>query len=262
MNDFLSRCHKGAIEDLTRMLGLIEVDPNDGLCSTFLLDPLLTLTVYSALQEKNIEKAKQHAFLYAVACLVGLEKFEKESVLMGGGHLSICLLSDNQEVIEKLAHSRDKFYEYNLTKDGSLDTCIQAVLLDDYDLLKRQLETNKKKFGKWFEPDLMFFEGLLKKDKKQMETAVNLLATKHHKRRNREDIFALELISVMAVGYAKLAYIKGFELELDDNPLIFKELLPVKPNKDYWLLDYMNRDEYRVLDGYYKTGSIDSNPLS
>ena len=43
---------------------------------------------------------------------------------------------------------------------------------------------------------------------------------------------AQEYISIPALGYAKLAWLKGMEIEID-HPLIPKELLPYRPLENY-----------------------------
>lgn len=55
---------------------------------------------------------------------------------------------------------------------------------------------------------------------------------KDHKKRNKYMGISQQFISIPALGYAKLAWLKGIEVEID-HPLIPKELLPYKPLEHY-----------------------------
>lgn len=77
-----------------------------------------------------------------------------------------------------------------------------------------------------------FFKGILDRDKDAIFDSITRLATKEHKRRNKNSYYMKTLISQPAMGYAKIAWINGFEVEFD-SPLISNDLLPIKPSKDY-----------------------------
>ncbi len=55
---------------------------------------------------------------------------------------------------------------------------------------------------------------------------------KDHKKRNRQMGIAAEYISTPALGYAKLAWLKGMEVDID-HPFVPKELLPFRPLDKY-----------------------------
>ena len=65
-----------------------------------------------------------------------------------------------------------------------------------------------------------------------------------HNIRNKHNILLNEFISHPALGYAKLAWLKGIEVEID-NPLVPKELLPFKPLENY-LNEYAFLDEINI----------------
>ena len=74
---------------------------------------------------------------------------------------------------------------------------------------------------------------MIEKDKSGCEVAINeLLTPKRHKQRNKYMELINEFISHPAIGYAKLAWLKGIEVELD-SPLVPNPLLPVNPNESY-----------------------------
>jgi hypothetical protein len=86
---------------------------------------------------------------------------------------------------------------------------------------------------------------MMKRDKNKIENAITLLAGKYHKKRNREYSLSNEIISIPALTYAKLAWLKGIEVEID-SPLVPKELLPFKPNNEYWEYDFMKKPEFTL----------------
>jgi hypothetical protein len=89
----------------------------------------------------------------------------------------------------------------------------------------------------------MFFEAFLEKNKEKMEEAILLMVKKYHKRRYDMPLLS-KIISIPALTYAKLAYIKGYELDID-HPLIPKELLAINPNSEYWEYDFMKEGVYK-----------------
>lgn len=80
--------------------------------------------------------------------------------------------------------------------------------------------------------DYEFYKALLASDKAKMEEVLEkLVSNKIHKKRNDNPILN-QYISLPALGYAKLAWSKGIEVEVN-SPLVPKELLPIKPNESY-----------------------------
>ena len=116
---------------------------------------------------------------------------------------------------------------------------IQHAMTGDWERLSDQVQVlkekqlPKKKDGKWLEPDVLFFEGLLKQDLSQMKEALEVLLTaKFHQKRNGIYPIRRELISIPALGYAKLAWRRGLEVEVG-SPLVPQALLPVQPLAQY-----------------------------
>ncbi|GHV38843.1 hypothetical protein FACS1894179_02850 [Bacteroidia bacterium] len=111
------------------------------------------------------------------------------------------------------------------------------ILKQDWDTLARNISIleqkviNKKK-NELFIPDYEFYKAILEKNKEEAERAIyRLLEPKNHKKRN-DDYIVNQLISMPALGYAKLAWLSGVEVEIND-PLVPKELLPLQPNEKY-----------------------------
>ena len=88
-----------------------------------------------------------------------------------------------------------------------------------------------QKLNKVLVPDRLYLEGLMDMNKGKMEEGL-LLLLKDHKKRNKHKGIAQDYIFIPALGYAKLAWLKGMEVEIE-HPLISKELLPIKPLEKY-----------------------------
>lgn len=109
------------------------------------------------------------------------------------------------------------------------------ILKQDWNTLARNVSIleqkviNKKK-NELFIPDYEFYKAVLEKNKEEAERAIyKLLDPKNHKKRNSD---WSKLISIPALGYAKLAWLSGIEVNID-NPLVTRELLPIQPNVKY-----------------------------
>lgn len=211
--------------------------------ATFLYDEAL----YNLFIEKDINKTKQSFYLSAKMSYYEQCFFKKNKSFFVTSlyHNTAMLLSDNIDLIKKYSTLTYNTYEEDL-KNGHAMPFIQAFIRDDIEYIKQRLKYHKihLKEKYWFNfTDIDFFEALLNGDKKKMEESIIILATKQHKKRN-DGIYRKDLISTPALTYAKLAYIKGYKLDID-HPLIPRELLPVKPNDEYWEYDFMKEGKYK-----------------
>lgn len=197
-------------------------------------------------QNNDICLTKQYAYLIGKSAQIDIDIFEEDTSLSLLTNVFYILLSDHLELINTFSKIKEADYSLRLSK-GSLVACVQAVIRNDFVCLKQQIEVcyskiANKKNGKWILPDLQFFEGILNNNRVHIEESLLQLATVQHKKRNEEKL-TRDLFSFPALGYAKLAWLKGIKIEID-HPLIPKELLPIKPNEDYWEYDYMKQGEF------------------
>jgi len=201
-------------------------------------------SIFSQVILNDISKVKQYSYLCGIATVLSINCFDNSEHL----HIQSCmqnnnvLLSDNLDLINEYANLKNSNY-YSNAKFSPLASCLQALIRDDFEFLEKIGIPNMEKSllikkNKIIEPDLNFFLGMMEKNEKKIKDAITILATKLHKTRNREMIFLNNFISVPALTYAKLAWLKGIEVEID-NPLIPKDLLPFKPNKEYFGLNFM-----------------------
>ena len=214
------------------------------------------LTVKSACEDigmffiakQDFESAKEYLYLYGIASLIRIKLFKMNEYSLK--LISYSLLSDNHALMKEVIKAD---HQYNMTdRCGSIINCIQAAVIDDYNELKCQLKEMrgsilKKRGKKSFFCDKQFFQGLLSNDISMVEEAIIMLATKHHKVRNKHmGVYVSEIISIPALTYAKLAWMKGMEVDIN-HPLVPKELLPIRPNSDYWEYEFMKRTEFKIF---------------
>lgn len=166
----------------------------------------------------------------------------------GRTHALVTALSDNQEAIKDYSKidyeipfrgkKKMKFSELASKGEGHIycDIIIKAMNKDldgvskDIEIIKNKCLPKKK--NQWMELDLQFFQSIINKDKDSAFKIINILATKEHKKRNKDSWIYKDLISQPALGFAKILWINGIELEFN-NKFLINELLPIKPNGNY-----------------------------
>jgi len=97
-----------------------------------------------------------------------------------------------------------------------------------------------------------FFEGLVEGNIPKMEDALTILSNRLHKRLHDESL-TRDLLSLFPMGFAKLAWLKGYEVNIESKFIVLG-LLPINPNKEYWELEFMQRDKYQCKKQSYMDG--------
>lgn len=185
--------------------------------------------------KNNINKTKLHCYICGLLDEYAINKFDSRILDYGIDHISYALLSDNKELIQRYADLSHTHY-MELVKNGQSTPmyAIQCIIKEDWKQLKWALEILDKKRlakNKTLMPDREFYEGMMNNDKQQIEKSLTQLI-KDHKKRNKNKELINEFISHPALGYAKLAWLKGIEVEVN-SPLVPKELLIVKSLDNY-----------------------------
>jgi len=196
--------------------------------------------------DANLQLTKQAC--YMCGRLVELSTLKYDANIIDGisTHFGLTLLSDNIGLIMRYADLTHSNYEMLINKGWSsaYNRAIQSILKDDILELERVLQILKVKSVKKYkcELDVLFFEALVNKDKSKCEEILQQMVTpKEHNRRNKDEIGYKEFISFPATTLAKLAWIKGINVQVDTN-LIPLALLPLEPNEKYI-------DEYDFMSG-------------
>lgn len=185
--------------------------------------------------EKDIKKAKIYFYQCGRIDEYLINKYDSRLLNSGMANISYALLSDDLGLIKRYSILSDSKFEW-MVKHGhsTLMYAVQQVIKEDWDKVQDCLEImaiKNQTLNKVLLPDRKFLEGFLSKDKQKMEAALYLLL-KDHKKRNKHMGIAQDYISIPALGYAKLAWLKGIEVDID-HPLVPKELLPYQPLEKY-----------------------------
>ncbi len=185
--------------------------------------------------EKDIGKAKEYFHRCGRIDEYLIKKYDSRLLDSGMANISYALLSDNLGLIKRYADLKHSKFDW-MVKHGhsTLMFAVQQVIKEEWDKVQYCLDIMSIKnqtLNKVLLPDRKFLEGFLSKDKQKMEAALYLLL-KDHKKRNKHMGIAQDYISIPALGYAKLAWLKGIEVDID-HPLVPKELLPYQPLEKY-----------------------------
>jgi hypothetical protein len=169
-----------------------------------------------------------------------INKYDEKILDSGIVHFTYALLSDNKDLIKRYADLKHSTYAQTIKLGNAVPMYVlQCLLKDDWnDFEQAMVIMNTKTVPKFkMELDAAFYMALAEKNKTKMEQIISeLLTPKVHKLRNNQQGVFGDFISQPALGYAKLAWIKGVEIEVN-SPLVPKELLPVAPLPEYKELD-------------------------
>jgi hypothetical protein len=187
----------------------------------------------------DIKKSKNFFYESALARTYYFEELNYDLFTM----LSVpapYLLCDSKKVIDKFCSLTDSavaqkvghiFYQMGkavqytiLNNDSALESTIDMIKL-----------RSKSGVGKNFATTIDFFEGILLKNEEKIFNGVNGIQKKLH----RHQVILKDYFAIEATGLAKLAWLKGFEIDFK-NKYIPQELLQVKPLEHYESYDFYN----------------------
>jgi hypothetical protein len=199
-------------------------------------------------KNKNWIEAKNNFNICGLLDEYCVNDFNDRFLDYGLQHTCYAVLSDNESMLQrysKLRYHQGRNAELcmnEMVAIGELPVwcnTIQFFIENNNEGIERNLniiETKtlknlpKKEDG--LRDDYAFYKALYAGDKEKMEEILEKFTSpKIHKLRNDNKILN-KYISFPAVGYAKLAWRKGIEVEVKSK-LVIKELLPVEPNEYY-----------------------------
>jgi Immunity protein 49 len=212
--------------------------------------------LYTLIEEQNLSKAKQYFYNYGLLDAYSIKQFNSGHFTYDLNSIGYAMLSDNLDFVKNNYANLTftDFYLEDITEkrvnrtmeDHVLagdDGCIfvntvQQFLLGNNSLIERNLVImervwfNKPNENSTLQYDVKFFRALYEKDVSKCEALLkDMVSPKIHQKRN-DDALLKKYISMPALGYAKLAWILGIEVEIKSK-LIPKELLPIKPLVNY-----------------------------
>lgn len=193
--------------------------------------------------QQQFERAKKHFYFYAIACEMWVKELN-HPFFAGTTYAGPALLSDNDELIKRFANLRYDVKQpgYKAMEEdiatGSYALWAHTVFMfiqDNEEMISRDLdliEQTTEMANSRFRWDFAFLKALQAKDIQAMETTLyELISPAAHLERNLYP-FQRNFISMPALTLAKLAWYKGFEVNVDSF-LIPKELLPIRPLSFY-----------------------------
>lgn len=159
-------------------------------------------------------------------------------------------MSDSVVLIQQYANLGDSRYEYSIQSGWGdvLTNSIQLIIKDDYSELERNLGIIRNKSFKIEQAHFSglcynYFVAMAERNLAKVKDAVLQILTDFEQPSDDLDLID-EFYAMPAVGFVKLAWMKGIEIEID-HPLIPKDWLPIRPIENY--------DEgYDFLRQYFK----------
>lgn len=149
--------------------------------------------------------------------------------------VSMALLSDCLPLLKQFQDLRYNGREYLHQRGGMIIYALECILNDDWEevkkienIAKELMKKNPKKFN--YVPYLTAWRGYQEGRTDLVFEAVNEMISQH----DRTNDFPLlnDLISCPALGYAKLAWLQGMEIDFN-HPLIPQAMLPYQPLEVY-----------------------------
>ena len=205
-----------------------------------------TFAMYHYFMDNDIVKTKQSFYKRGRVKVFLTEKFDNNWLDIDIVTFSHIMLCDNKELIERFStlvykNNLGRSYMEAVNKGYSTPMyIIQCLISENWAEYERVMPIFKDKFlkrNKAMSIDCIFYEAIANKDKKGAEDAINeLLVPKVHKYRNKYQIYN-DFVSYPAIGYAKLAWYKGLEVDIN-SPYVPKDLLPILPLRQEEYVDY------------------------
>ena len=203
------------------------------------------IAVYHLMINKN---SRQHFYIAALLDKLRIDYFNNRLFDFGLPYVCYPILSDNEQLIKEYSQLR---YQKGVNAELSMDemvlqgesaiwcNTIQFFMANDIKGIERNLNIIETltlpklpKNQQELKLDYEFYKALLSKDKSKCEEILEqLVSPKIHKKRNDNAILS-KYVSQPALGYAKLAWRQGLEVEVN-SPLVPKEILPIEPLDNY-----------------------------
>ncbi len=225
--------------------------------------------IFSFFLEKNIFNAKQCFYVCGLLDAFRVKTYQDRLFDYDLNSIGYAMLSDNlpfvKDVFAKLTYQGTYLEDITrnvvpitmednvLAGEGAIfNHTVQQFLLGNKALIERNLtimervyfnETNQNSTLQY---DVAFFKALYQEDSFKCRAILKEMVTpKVHQKRN-DDALLKKYISMPALGYAKLAWILGMEIDVDSK-FVPRELLPVQSLDRYEIPYEFLRQEFLNL---------------
>ncbi|THD66714.1 hypothetical protein E7Z59_13095 [Robertkochia marina] len=189
---------------------------------------------YYLFVENDLEKAKQCFFLYGKVQEYLCKSTTVSMILGMTQDNTYALLSDAKDLIYGMVNWKYAGYEKDIKK-GSLKYIIPLVAIGEDDKALALLDLFHLKHRKMGlkEENEAIIRAIISGEAEEVNRLLQIfLLPRNHKKTNGIYQLRSELFSLPALGFAKLAWLRGVEVDID-HPLIPKALLPIQPNTTY-----------------------------
>lgn len=200
----------------------------------------------------NIAAAKHYFYQCGRLDMMLVRKYNKRLLDYDLNNVCMMLLSDSASLAHDYANLR---YEKGTNAPLSMDEMVARgelpiwthslfmIIQDKWEQLGRNLDKMQRSPVRGLEPDLAFMQAMYARDKNEVEKALQqLLQPGVHASRLDPPDPAGETIFFAAAGYAKLAWMKGMEININ-SPVVPAALLPLEPLPVY-------KDQYDFVAEY------------
>jgi len=203
------------------------------------------------LHKQDVKSTKQR--IYNCGRLLDMRESERNTHMQFDmrDYVKTMILSDSQELLERFKSWKYDDYTYPNSQGKrivSMTTFIQKLLRGNSKEIQKEFElylqyehqyTEGKKLFFTLEKDLQIMKGLMEGDKDAIVDGLRwILSDRVFKMRSGP----FEFFSGAATAYLKVAWILGYEIEID-SPYIPMDLMPIQPLEKYEV-------PYFFMDGY------------
>ncbi|WP_040282381.1 Imm49 family immunity protein [Psychroserpens damuponensis] len=197
----------------------------------------ITKFLYHFYEENNIKKSKQN--LYTTQKLLEfMNKLENNKYFPTQLNKLFFLCSDSKEIIANFKNFEINSIpnlDYRIKQGHTLGFVVQQILKCDNEKALYYLDIYETNYKSHIlkEYDIEILDAIINEDKNKIEELLKIyLLAKNHNKSSEKGMLSHNLLSYEATVFAKLAWIKGIEINIE-HPLLPIELLPINPNENY-----------------------------
>ncbi|WP_281847928.1 Imm49 family immunity protein [Olleya namhaensis] len=258
----LEEAYKNSNDRQIKYLNAIQNKPTHNIfriASTLRADNISKF-LYYFYEENNIEKSKQALYI-SQKLLEFMNKKENNKYFPTQINKLLFLCSDSKEVIENFKNFNiDSIpnLDYRLSQGHTLGFVVQQILKCNNEKALYYLNIYNKNHKKYVlkKYDIEILEAIINNDRAKIEELLKIyMLPKNHSKSSEKGMLSHDLLSYEVIVYAKLAWIKGIEVNID-HPLLPLELLPINPNQEYIIEYDFLKPDYNPSNNDKKTKGI------
>lgn len=184
----------------------------------------------------NLKQTKQ--YMSGIGLLHHFAHYPKYKGFGSDHTFGFILCSDNKKIIDACT-SLEQSRNPNVAGGGLpwWGNAVANAYLENWEMLEEDCFYIQKNFGKkpsvLSKNTVLFYEALMKGNSDKITEAIQAISSqKYHNRLRDKGELISQFILLPALTYAKLAWIKGYEIEFESD-YIPNEWLPIKPLEKY-----------------------------